>query len=84
MKQFYKNCEIEFLNIHNIHKVRDSYKKMTAAVSASSSDYLKEVDKSDWFIHLSSIIEGTEKVIESLLEETNVVIHCSDGWDRTS
>jgi myotubularin-related protein 1/2 len=24
---FYQNCEIEFLNIHNIHKVRDSFRK---------------------------------------------------------
>lgn len=24
----YKNCEISFLDIHNIHKVRDAYKKI--------------------------------------------------------
>lgn len=25
---YYKNCRLEFLNIHNIHKVRDAYKKL--------------------------------------------------------
>ena len=25
---YYKNCEIKFLNIHNIHKVREAYKKI--------------------------------------------------------
>lgn len=26
----YKNCEIYFLEIHNIHKVRDSFNKLVA------------------------------------------------------
>lgn len=26
----YKNCEINFLEIHNIHKVRDSFNKLVA------------------------------------------------------
>lgn len=26
----YKNCEIQFLEIHNIHKVRDSFNKIVA------------------------------------------------------
>lgn len=59
MKQFYKNCEIEFLDIHNIHKVRDSYKKMASAIELPANDYLREIDKSEWLIHISSIIYGT-------------------------
>lgn len=85
LKQNYKNCDIEFLNIHNIHKVRDSYKRMASAnITASSSEYLKELDKSEWFLHLSTILEGTKLIVDSLLSDHNVVIHCSDGWDRTS
>ncbi|KAL4466037.1 hypothetical protein ABPG74_004274 [Tetrahymena malaccensis] len=83
-KQYYRNGDIEFLDIHNIHKVRESYRKMAAAAYAGSNEFLKEVDKSDWFLHISTIIEGTRKVVSSLIEEVNVVIHCSDGWDRTS
>ncbi|KAL4485828.1 hypothetical protein ABPG72_012368 [Tetrahymena utriculariae] len=83
-KQYYRNGDIEFLDIHNIHKVRESYRKMAAAAYAGSNEFLKEVDKSDWFFHISTIMEGTRKVVNSLTEEVNVVIHCSDGWDRTS
>ncbi|EAR87507.2 myotubularin-related protein (macronuclear) [Tetrahymena thermophila SB210] len=83
-KQYYRNGDIEFLDIHNIHKVRESYKKMAAAAYAGTNEFLKEVDKSDWFIHISTIMEGTRKVVSSLTDEVNVVIHCSDGWDRTS
>ena len=27
-KDYYTNCQIEFLNVDNIHAVRDSFKKM--------------------------------------------------------
>lgn len=85
MKQYYRNCEIEFLNIHNIHKVRESYKKLSnASYNASSADFLKELEKSEWLLHLSSILEGTRHVVESLVSEESVVVHCSDGWDRTA
>ena len=60
--QFYKNCDLEFLDIHNIHKIRDSLKKMFSAISSNSQDFHKEVDKSEWFIHISTIIAGSKKI----------------------
>ena len=30
------------------------------------------------------IIAGAKSIAKDLLSGTNVVVHCSDGWDRTS
>ncbi|EGR33585.1 myotubularin-related protein 2, putative [Ichthyophthirius multifiliis] len=81
---FYQNCELEFLNIHNIHKIRDSLKKMFIAVNSNTQDYLKDVDKSEWFTHINTIISGSKKVAQAIYDSHHVVVHCSDGWDRTA
>lgn len=37
-----------------------------------------------WFIHISTILEGAKEAQRLLLSpSTTVVVHCSDGWDRT-
>jgi len=53
-------------------------------MTVQSSEYIKELDKSDWLLHISSIIYGTKSIIDSLLNDISVVVHCSDGWDRTA
>lgn len=40
----YKNCEIFFLDIHNIHKVRDSFNKVVAmCLSPDHSKWYNEI-----------------------------------------
>jgi len=37
---YYKNCNIDFLDIHNIHKVRDAYKKlMTTCMKLTKNNF---------------------------------------------
>jgi hypothetical protein len=38
----------------------------------------------DWFDLMSCILYGAIKVVNTMLESKSVLIHCSDGWDRTS
>ena len=43
----------------------------------------------DWFRHISSILHGSCRVVDTLCgsstaEPSPVLVHCSDGWDRTS
>ncbi|KAL4450968.1 hypothetical protein ABPG74_021290 [Tetrahymena malaccensis] len=82
----YKNCDIQFLDIHNIHKVRDSYNKLVSVCLSSDQQikWFKEVDSSQWLEHISTIIQGAVRICQSMLANNHVVVHCSDGWDRTS
>lgn len=81
--------EMVFCNIQNIHVVRASLQKVVD--SLGNSDYLdlapnqKALVKSDWLKHITTILEGAETVARVVgLGGSHVLVHCSDGWDRTS
>ncbi|KAK5120214.1 hypothetical protein LTR85_006420 [Meristemomyces frigidus] len=78
-----------FLSIQNIHVMRSSLEKVVD--SFANSDYLalapdqELLRKSGWLGHIAGLIEGSELVARAVgLTGSHVLIHCSDGWDRTS
>lgn len=42
------------------------------------------VSETKWLQHLSSVLRGSLRCAEYLMKGDPVLIHCSDGWDRTS
>jgi hypothetical protein len=52
--------------------------------AVSSAKYYAAVDKSGWLDHISSILSGASRTVESLCSGISVLVHCSDGWDRTT
>lgn len=81
--------EISFLNIANIHVMRSSLDKVVE--SLGNSDYLDlppnqdTLRKSGWLSHIAGLIDGSEMVARVIgLGGSHVLVHCSDGWDRTS
>jgi myotubularin-related protein 6/7/8 len=81
--------EVAFLNIANIHVMRSSLDKVIE--SLGNSDYLdlppnqELLRKSAWLLHIAGLIEGSEMVARVVgLGGSHVLVHCSDGWDRTS
>lgn len=83
-----------FCNIDNIHVMRDSLTKLTTilndldrngAGAGSNMSVGAALSKTQWLHHLSLILQSVDRITKSIhLNNTNVVIHCSDGWDRTS
>eukprot|EP01088_Endostelium_zonatum_P018546 TRINITY_DN598_c6_g1_i1.p1 TRINITY_DN598_c6_g1~~TRINITY_DN598_c6_g1_i1.p1 ORF type:complete len:908 (-),score=271.30 TRINITY_DN598_c6_g1_i1:6-2729(-) len=80
----YSDCEISFLNISNIHKMRDSFTSLSYAVSSLAAEPQYFTAQTDWCYHINTILMGASKIVKKLEEGTSVMIHCSDGWDRTS
>ena len=126
----YKKCELVFLNIGNIHVMRESLRKIfdmatpatsssapnsnvTAngqsgvqagnsvvgapssgqgsnmnAVNASSNDdknFFLNLENSKWLEHIRCVLNGALKVVKYIqVHNSTVLVHCSDGWDRTS
>ena len=37
-----------------------------------------------WLSHIGALLHATMRVVEALESGTAVLVHCSDGWDRTS
>merc|ERR1712176_1217908 len=89
--RFYKSSRCIFFPIENIHVVRESLEKFQEAIenpSTSTScgfyDFQKAVKDSGWTQHLQSIISCALQVSDWIRQGSAMILHCSDGWDRTS
>lgn len=93
----FQNVDKIFCNIDNIHVMRDSVNKLISILSdldrypvSSNGDTMypllqQSLTKTQWLHRLSVILQSVDRITKSVhLNNTNVLIHCSDGWDRTS
>lgn len=81
--------ELVYLNIANIHVMRKSLDKVVD--SFANSDYIKfkpseeALRNSGWLGHIANMLDGAEMVARVIgLGGSHVLLHCSDGWDRTA
>lgn len=71
-EKYYESFKLEFLRIENIHTMRDC---LGGAVNFNLD--------SKWLEHLKLILDGAVKINEKINANHVVLVHCSDGWDRT-
>lgn len=49
------------------------------------SKWLSNVEETRWLEHIKCIISGAVRIVDKVENnKTSVLVHCSDGWDRTS
>ncbi|ORY12507.1 protein-tyrosine phosphatase-like protein [Clohesyomyces aquaticus] len=87
--EYYPNAEKAFLGIDNIHVMRKSLETVVEAIKDSDITSLppdrRLLAKSGWTKHMSNILMGVRLIAETVgIMHSHVLIHCSDGWDRTS
>ena len=81
----YENTKLNFLDMANIHAIRDSFEKVTALCnSPSNSKWETRMEQSQWLLHVQSVVRGAYFVSQHLVAGGAALVHCSDGWDRTS
>lgn len=78
-----------YLGIANIHVMRNSLNKVVDALKHTDMTDLPpsrdQLAKSGWLEHISLILDGARIIVRAIaIEHSHVLIHCSDGWDRTS
>lgn len=78
-----------YLNIQNIHVMRASLEKVVSALKHGDiSDGKPSQDlllKSNWLKHIKGVLDGSALIARQVgIQHSHVLIHCSDGWDRTS
>ena len=64
--------------------MRDSYNQIRGAALGDEMKFWSGVADSGWYDYIFLILSGARSVASSLLKGIIVVVHCSDGWDRTS
>uniref|UniRef100_A0A8C0SU48 phosphatidylinositol-3,5-bisphosphate 3-phosphatase n=1 Tax=Canis lupus familiaris TaxID=9615 RepID=A0A8C0SU48_CANLF len=83
----YPNAELVFLEIHNIHVMRESLRKLKeiAYPSVDEARWLSNVDGTHWLEYIRTLLAGAVRIADKIESgKTSVVVHCSDGWDRTA
>uniref|UniRef100_A0A8D3CLB2 Myotubularin related protein 7a n=1 Tax=Scophthalmus maximus TaxID=52904 RepID=A0A8D3CLB2_SCOMX len=84
----YSNIKFQFIGIENIHVMRNSQQKMLEVCelrSPSMSDFLEGLESSGWLKHIKAVLDAGIFIAKAVAEEAvSVLVHCSDGWDRTA
>lgn len=86
-ESLYTNVDLNFLEIPNIHVMRESLRKVKDVVypTIDEAHWLSAIDQTHWLEYIKLLLAGAVKVADKLESgKTSVVVHCSDGWDRTS
>jgi myotubularin-related protein 1/2 len=98
-KFMFANIENIHVVRESFHGLRDLFNVKTSLAPPKNDDpeswadrYTDIVDAlqenrnlGTWFGHLSRIMQGTNAIIDWISEKRgSVVVHCSDGWDRTA
>ncbi|KAI1468269.1 phosphatases II [Daldinia caldariorum] len=87
--EYYKFAKKAYLNIENIHVMRESLNTVIEALKDGDISRLPPnrelLVKSGWLKHITGILDGSALIARQVgIRHSHVLIHCSDGWDRTS
>lgn len=80
----YQNAKLCFMNIDNIHVMRDSLKLLYDLLKGgprTEHRWLSSLDSTRWLEHLRLVISGAVKIAKLVeIDRSSVLVHCSDGW----
>jgi len=84
----YENATLYFCEIENIHKAR---KALNAVYSLCLSNKINDynnfwttLEQSGWLQFIYLMLKNANEISKTLQNNHSVLIHCSDGWDRTA
>ncbi|KAK9719411.1 FYVE zinc finger [Popillia japonica] len=84
--EYYPNCEIQFMNLANIHSIRKSFHalRQLCASSGDLPNWFSQLEGTRWLQHMSGVMKAAVTLAKTVdVEARPVLVHCSDGWDRT-
>ncbi|KAL1519176.1 hypothetical protein AB1Y20_003436 [Prymnesium parvum] len=88
----YVMAKISFMNIDNIHVMRASLRAFLAALqqrpptdgAKEEENWQADLDRCGWMEHLRTMLRAATRIAQMVsVERSSVLVHCSDGWDRT-
>jgi len=86
----YPSTDLEFCNIDNIHVMRSSHASLQEIVlpsilgGESDVSYYSKLCESGWLKHTRQLLIASVNAAEKIrISKSSVLVHCSDGWDRT-
>lgn len=99
-KEMKYTVRMKFLGIGNIHVMRESLRKLqrlcttsyinnisstTTTTTPNIDENYLSINSCCWFDHIKLLFKSAIRIAEVIhVEGQTVVLHCSDGWDRTA
>ena len=84
----YKNAELFFCEIDNIHSARNSLYKIYSLLKSNNyfmnKKFYTNFENSGWPNFIYGIIQASINIASAVKSGYSVLVHCSDGWDRAS
>ena len=84
----YKNAELFFCEIDNIHSARNSLYKIYSLLKSNNyfmnKKFYTNFENSGWPNFIYGIIQASINIASAVKSGCSVLVHCSDGWDRAS
>ncbi|XP_033123580.1 myotubularin-related protein 6-like [Anneissia japonica] len=85
---FYSNIKFKFIGIENVHVMRNSLQKLVEVCeykNPTMEAVLSGLESSGWLKHIKAVMDTSLFIAKAVSEEAvSVLVHCSDGWDRTA
>ena len=76
-----ENMDVIFCEMINIHQLNSAYNNFYQYIFNNDN---KVKDTSNWYNTIFQMISSSFKICQSIKQNYTILIHCSDGWDRTS
>lgn len=84
--EYYPSAEIQFMSLGNIHVIRKSFHALRQLCSSQPDipNWLSLLERTMWLQHMSGLLAASMVVCHAIERSGRpVLVHCSDGWDRT-
>ncbi|XP_001648676.2 myotubularin-related protein 3 isoform X4 [Aedes aegypti] len=84
--EYYPSAEIQFMSLGNIHVIRKSFHtlRQLCASQPDIPNWLSLLERTMWLQHMSGLLAASMVVCHAIERSGRpVLVHCSDGWDRT-
>lgn len=87
---YYGNWVINFWSIDNIFGVSKAYQKLFSSVNSQkkikdNQTLFSTIESSGWYLLIKSILQSVNEITKDMhVNRKWVVVHWSDGWDRTA
>jgi hypothetical protein len=83
----YECAKLIFCYIENIHKAREALKQTeeicTNEKIMTNKKFWSQFEATGWLDFIMITLKITTEISKLVCDGNNVLIHCSDGWDRT-
>lgn len=80
--EYYRGAQIHHMKLENIHYIRDALAKLHAVCEPNSSS--QSIVDTKWLSIVRKLLSASVTVVRCLEQQgQSVLVHCSDGWDRT-